>query len=385
MVQAFDKRATSSTLANIVSGMAKAGLGTVAVRGLPWGDRYGTKMDEADLAAVLPPNRARGLGDDEDWETALWEQLLEDPLFELRVAATRVPTSSSAMPLPGDNPPDIEASTRLLSMAASAEGDMPGGMTAAEVKEACAWLAQEATLREAAVASGDVLSADFRDAIARSLAAHALALHRGQAGVGPDALFLASARSVLVADLAGRFAPDTRGLPGWLAERIKGFALAQVTAVARRRRTGFIDGASPRIGDVIFYQRRGDRILTSIEVEISKCVPPVVVLGHSLGGIMLVDLLSLADPPAVARLITVGSQSPVLFKHDALANLRLNAPARPFVPWLNVFDRNDLLSFCAQRVFSDVPGIEDFEVASGSPFPELRMVLTSGCPSSTKK
>jgi hypothetical protein len=102
-----------------------------------------------------------------------------------------------------------------------------------------------------------------------------------------------------------------------------------------------------------------------------------VVLGHSLGGIMLVDLLSRprsAGKLQVSRLITAGSQSPMLFKCDALGTMRLKTalPAgSPFTPWLNIFDRNDFLSFCGSRAFPGVTeGIEDFEVDCGVPFPE---------------
>ncbi|MCC8242879.1 hypothetical protein [Saccharothrix luteola] len=36
-------------------------------------------------------------------------------------------------------------------------------------------------------------------------------------------------------------------------------------------------------------------------------------VGHSLGGIAVVDLLPLPNPPTVVLLVTVGSQSPVLY------------------------------------------------------------------------
>jgi hypothetical protein len=43
----------------------------------------------------------------------------------------------------------------------------------------------------------------------------------------------------------------------------------------------------------------------------------------------------------------------------------------PYRPWLNIFDRNDFLSFCASRAFPGITtGIEDFEVASKVSFPE---------------
>jgi hypothetical protein len=42
----------------------------------------------------------------------------------------------------------------------------------------------------------------------------------------------------------------------------------------------------------------------------------------------------------------------------------------PFTPWLNIYNRQDFLSFVAGRVFQGVSGITDEEVDPGVPFPE---------------
>lgn len=58
------------------------------------------------------------------------------------------------------------------------------------------------------------------------------------------------------------------------------------------------------------------------------------------------------------------------FMHEigSLSSLKLGEKLREGFPrWLNVFDRNDFLSFFASRIF---PNAIDFEVASGQPFPE---------------
>jgi pimeloyl-ACP methyl ester carboxylesterase len=148
-----------------------------------------------------------------------------------------------------------------------------------------------------------------------------------------------------------------------------------------------MNSISPGIGDTLLYQRRGDDILAAIEkkiVELSADSAKLVVLGHSLGGIMLVDLLSRQRPAGrlkVSKLITVGSQSPMLLKFDALGSMRRKgpfSPEAPFTPWLNVFDRNDFLSFCGSRAFPGIAaGIDDFEVASGVPFPDAHSAYFS--------
>jgi hypothetical protein len=43
---------------------------------------------------------------------------------------------------------------------------------------------------------------------------------------------------------------------------------------------------------------------------------------------------------------------------------------RPFTPWLNIYNRSDFLSFCAERVFPGIDGIQDSGVDPGVPFPE---------------
>ena len=47
----------------------------------------------------------------------------------------------------------------------------------------------------------------------------------------------------------------------------------------------------------------------------------------------------------------------------------MKPPAQPalFPKWLNLFDRDDFLSYVAARLFK---GVTDFEIACGRPFPE---------------
>jgi hypothetical protein len=94
---------------------------------------------------------------------------------------------------------------------------------------------------------------------------------------------------------------------------------------------------------------------------------PVIALGNSLGGIVLVDLLRQPGAPRPDLLVTVGSQSPVLQTFDGLGD----DPAPPFQPWLNVFDRRDFFGFVAQPVWPDQPGIRDVQVDLGLGFPDV--------------
>jgi hypothetical protein len=82
------------------------------------------------------------------------------------------------------------------------------------------------------------------------------------------------------------------------------------------------------------------------------------------------DLLIAASRPAVKGVITVGSQAPYLYEIGALSQLEFGTPLPGHVPpWLNIYDRDDLLSFVAAKVMKGGSGVEDIEIRSGQPFP----------------
>ena len=378
------KAGFEQTMEKLAAGLKKAGRADITVAGFLWGDSLGVRIDDTAIDAVLPLAKAKDIvGDDSQWEASLWAQLLEDPLFELRMAAIRDAGSGGvqAAPLPGVGQlPDIVVSTRVAALPGKLQDPLPGGVSAAIVGQAASDISLSPELAQAALAAPDPDDPDLNRAIARAIVAEALIRSRGEIGEGPDALYVVTDRRELVQLVADLLVPATKGLGGWLFDKIKGAAEAWATGYGKKRRDGLMTGAGPGVGDILLYQRRGAAILTAIEAEILKhgaAGGPLVVLGHSLGGIMLVDLLSrprAGGPLPVAKLITVGSQSPAFFACDALESMRRNQalPAgTPFVPWLNVFDRNDFLSFCASRAFPGAPtGIEDFEISSGVSFPD---------------
>ena len=124
-------------------------------------------------------------------------------------------------------------------------------------------------------------------------------------------------------------------------------------------------GSYPVLLDVFAYMRNTEEIVgptvTRLEYLVSTSKRPVVAIGLSLGGIILVDALSRwirnSAPEERAQLklfTTVGSQSPMLHACDALLELRRDGESAttPFVPWLNIWRRLDLLSFPARPMFA---------------------------------
>jgi hypothetical protein len=372
------------TMANLAKGMAKANLGQVRIEGVPWGHSLGTSFSSEDIDAVLPPTKTRAIYDAGDWEAAQWADLLGDPLTELRLAALRKPVPAG--PVDGVVLPGVAAGTvvdldpRFDRLRQTLTDPLPGEVSAVDVRAAANWVQVQPVLQEAAAVSTGADESDLIHLAARAIVAHALQKSRGEPGTGPSALYVVGDRRALVDAVESALSPATRGLGGWLFGKLKDFAEARATAAGKSRRQDLMNSISPGLGDILLYQRRGEDILAAIEakiVELSAQGGKLVVLGHSLGGIMLVDLLSrprAAGKLPVSRLITAGSQSPMLFKCDALGTMRLKValPAgSPFTPWLNIFDRNDFLSFCGSRAFPGVTtGVEDFEVECGVPFPE---------------
>lgn len=355
----------------------------IEVDGVCWGPDLGVNVDDEAIEQVLPPTltKADEIGPEEiGVRAALWAELLRDPLLELRMASMRPPAQGlQNAAIPGIQTPDIAMTDMVSAVAKKLADPLPGEVKAQDVREAALWLVKQSLLGSAAAATGDALDTDLVNAVVRAIVAKTLIGYRDELGGGPSALYVADDRDELVRSIVDLF-PKTKGLGSWLWNGVKALAEGAATQYGRDRRTGLMNGVSPGVGDILLYERRGDNILAEIEKKILSLAEQkkrVVVLGHSLGGIMMVDLLSRArqgGPLPVVKLITVGSQAPVLFKFDALGTMRLKRalPAgTPYRPWLNIFDRNDFLSFCASRAFPGATdGIEDFEVESNVSFPE---------------
>jgi hypothetical protein len=145
------------------------------------------------------------------------------------------------------------------------------------------------------------------------------------------------------------------------------------------------DSVSPAVafflGDVFNYLKEGD-LRSAIQAKVRADVlaaheaakasgAPLVLVGHSLGGVIVTDMLEspresgLPDDLKVSALITVGSQSG-LFQSAGV--LSLKAPAGQLIPrprsvanWFNVFDPIDPLAFRADPIYTDV---DDFSFNS---------------------
>jgi hypothetical protein len=102
---------------------------------------------------------------------------------------------------------------------------------------------------------------------------------------------------------------------------------------------------------------------------------PLILVAHSMGGNIAYDVLTSFKPDiSVDAFITVGSQVGLLEELKLFGASKKEVPANPYDPadrvqlpaafsrWINVFDRNDILSFSASKIFK---GVADYEYATG--------------------
>ncbi|MFF2043448.1 hypothetical protein ACFVVX_23805 [Kitasatospora sp. NPDC058170] len=396
-----------------------------------WGDEHGATLSAGGASipgfAGLPmgapgsldgqPGHA-GQADPADWPDwpeapdradGGWTLLLVDPLCELRVLA-ELPTEDDGFGIPGAHAPGQAVADRLAALASEfapevapepapevapeptaspasgpAAGPAAAGTPAADelatllaatalaahLPAALRRLAAAEEFAEACEQAVDAAAAaELTAATARALTAELLA------AAGPRALCTADERDRLAELLADRLGGTARGplgraagVLGRLGMRVGGQRLLE------RRRGALTVGATPALGDILRYQARGGPLRAYLAERIAAAPGPTVVIGHSLGGIALVDCLALAAadrgvPPDLRLLVTVGSQAPFLHELGALNGLEPGSGLPSGFPdWLNIYDPGDLLGYRAAPVFPGDPRVTDHEVSSRQPFP----------------
>lgn len=322
-----------------------------------WGDPLGVQFEGRSLPD--PPSRAKLAEEAEDF--ARWNWLFDDPLFELDKLTIRDPDASKPIPMPGSKPAWLILWEKIAAYQPTPELELLLARGDLNDAWADAWstVTHSPITRMAFEASAHEL-AEASHALARAVIAQLYVDAEASDIPGPNRALRQSLFNRLIAD----WDQQVYGLGAFFASMLK----RAVTQVLRHHRESFSDSAVLPIGDILLYQSRGEQVRQFIRDKIDAATPPVTLIAHSLGGIACVDLLLLPDPPVVERLVTVGSQSPFFYEIGALYSLKPPAPLpSDFPPWLNLYDRNDFLSYVAGRLW---PAVKDVEVESGNPFPE---------------
>jgi len=192
---------------------------------------------------------------------------------------------------------------------------------------------------------------------------------------------------------AGGEAAETLGLSNWfqsLREAVDRLACAPgdvlSTAVVGLARKSAHAKASRFLGDVFVYlDKRGTvespgKILDDVLAKLRAAQAAkqdgddrLIVIGHSLGGVIMYDVLTYFAPDVKVDLfVTVGSQVALFAEMDLYRAKLEKPPANPdkdrlerpagAARWLNVYDTNDVFSFRAEKVFN---GVDDYRFDTG--------------------
>ncbi|MFD5409574.1 hypothetical protein [Streptomyces nojiriensis] len=362
-----------------------------AVDSCYWGDRFGATLGAGGRSVPGLRPGPQGAPDPVDAETAEWALLLADPLCELRVLAEAGWAGpgedtgydgdaghGDAFAMPGVRAAGAGVLALLegLPPAPPPTGDELGALLhgtglAAGFAAALDAVAGSAEAARAAARAGDEPQArELATALARAVTAAALA------AASDEADCTGAERDRLAELLTTRLGGDGR-VPGARVAAVLGRLALRLTTqpLLDARRGSLTVGATPALGDILRYQSRGHELREFLHARITADPGPTVLIGHSLGGIALVDLLTLAAArgeavPGAGLLVTVGSQAPFLYELGALTALEPGAKLPYGFPrWLNVYDRHDVLSYLAEPVFPGDARVSDHEVRSRQPFP----------------
>ena len=326
------------------------------VHACPWGDVLGARPIVHSLPDTTRTPKTAALTHDE--EQARWEILARDPLFELRLLRNR-PREPGRRPAGGDLWDQIsDYKLRDAALTIVRDADL----------ESCwadAWtLIIDDTTRDTVQKAGEI--GEPAEAVARAVVAAMLAYAFDQ-----ELPLLGSLqRDALIDALVDHWGGRVAGKGTWLLQWFTTTAGAMATPILKRFRGPLAELANPEIGDILRYLARPvpiqDHLRRAIE---STPGDDVYLLGHSLGGIVCVDLLATTALPRVKGLITVGSQAPYLHEIGALHGLEPGTTDLPahFPDWLNLYDPYDFLSYVAEPVFAR--GVKDCRIESGQPFP----------------
>lgn len=371
------QRGYAGALEMVEAGLIANNLGDFRVVGCEWGSQIGDQFDDdwrSLVARTLPPEATDPVPQptvpsDEETGTSAWDMLLRDPMMELRLVLM-----TSALPAAtADGTESLATALRRIVEHPPEGGE--SGISRDELRNAARdiWTSDELTTDGYGTVSAD--SRGLIRVVAQAVVARALASRRFVSpGSEPRAAIDANARDDLVTHIERGLAPHSMATAAGnvIEQKLLRFLQNRGTNFVReRRRTLMQDYAAPFLADVAFYLRHGDRFREYVSAQLDDLEPPVIAVGHSLGGVILVDLLSLGRHDNVSLLVTAGTQAPLLYALRALEHLSPDdADSTPFTPWLNFYNPNDFLAFCIKPLFPELDGIHEEAIEPrGIPFP----------------
>lgn len=332
-----------------------------------WGNSLGAKLN-ADGASIPlydatqnPDERA-----ETDENIIRWQQLYQDPLYELRLLSLKTPEEQDYDPNQDELGEELDENVQKLSPSDDLQAKLQEGGIAEVFNQARKNVTRSSPYRQALETISDTVT-EHRNAIARAIIAQSMAICEGQGKFVPI-LTDAALRDRVVQSLSYEIIESEKAVSDWLKDRISGLATSVATNHVKRKRGSITDSAYPIVGDILLYQGRGEKIRNFIKTYIDDADSSVVLIAHSLGGIACVDLLVKEQLDKVKLLVTVGSQAPFFYEINALQSLEYgeSLPAH-FPSWLNIYDLKDILSYIGANIFPD--RVQDVLVDNKQPFP----------------
>ncbi len=348
-----------------------------------WGDTLGATLSHGGKS-VPDYGITRSIGHAiDDTTPVLWDLLLQDPTFQLRMIALRAAPLSLS---PNEVHPVTGMLERFAKLDASASLNnelkdlgLDGIFEKGPARPLLPTVLGPLIVSDAYEAARKCVAAGGPEH-AEALAMAVVASLQKEALIAGAPMLDAAARDQLTLLIESLLGDDVRGIVGTMFSPLAGLLLHAGTWLLRRKRTALTDAAYPAAGDILLYQVCGSRLREFIRAQIAAMPDDeVFVLAHSLGGIACVEMLVEQAAPNVRQLITFGSQAPFLYEIGALARLPSDKslPSH-FPPWRNFYDLNDPLSYIGEGVF---PGrVSDFEIESGESFPASHSAYLHSAP-----
>ena len=334
-----------------------------------WGGSLGTTLNAGGLSIPVSDTKKAVETDlsNEEYILGLWELLYQDPLIELQILAI---SSGENEAIFGEKPGnDLDDKVRALTPSSSLQDMLDRAGIGEFFRQAQTIIVNESDYQEAIESAKEPLG-EYRMAIARALVAQSSLLARDKYGEFTLSLN-GELRDRIVEQIVAELGGTEKGLLSGVKQSISGTIRRIINNNLQRKRSRFSEQYSGNLGDILMYQARGQKLRDFVRATIEPLKYPTVLIAHSLGGIICVDLLLEQQLPQVALLVTVGSQAPLLYELNALVGMEYNSNTKlpeTFPEWLNIYDRNDFLSHVGEKIF---PGkIQDFEIDSKQPFPE---------------
>ncbi|MBA3530559.1 MAG: hypothetical protein H0T73_01370, partial [Ardenticatenales bacterium] len=241
-----------------------------------WG-AHGAALQQG--GASLPGGGSRSLdieeGGTEDAERTRWAILYQDPLYELRVLGVGASSASNK-----------SLAKRLGALQPSPELELR--LEQAELADH--WQAAREHIQhtddfQAALRTAPKQQTHLAAVVARALVAESLAR---QAAAEPGVLPLDSIlRDELVLFFTAELEGGTRFLDD-LKDSALDIVYRAATYYVQGRREDLTEQNVPGVGDALYYMARGAAIRRFVQRCIEEAESPVVVLAHSLGGIISV-------------------------------------------------------------------------------------------------